>query len=228
MSIEPTPPISALDDWLDTATRGLCDEAYARIADEIEAHVAEHVEHLQLEGLSEEDAEEKAIEALGDPRKARREFKRSHLTSGEMSYFQRITRKNRFSVVLDALYLWIVFCSMLSIINNSLILSPVFFLRYQRVLLISAILAILPAALIAYAVRHIRPVTKRVAASWIFCGMIGVPTIWAVSAGQYLGAIVFSEWLIFSLVYAIRFTRTARKLKRYESQSPNPPQDAQG
>ena len=64
MSIELTPPVSALEDWLDTATRGLCDEAYFRIADEIEAHVAEHVEHLQQEGLSEEEAEEKCLKHM--------------------------------------------------------------------------------------------------------------------------------------------------------------------
>ena len=91
MSIELTPPVSALEDWLDTATRGLCDEAYSRIAEEIEAHVSEHVEHLQQQGLSEDEAVNKAVEELGNPRKARREFKRIHLTEREGRTLDRLS-----------------------------------------------------------------------------------------------------------------------------------------
>lgn len=91
MSIELTPPVSALEDWLDTATRGLCDEAYLRIAEEIEAHVSEHVEHLQQQGLSEDEAMNTAVEELGNPRKARREFKRIHLTEREGRTLERLS-----------------------------------------------------------------------------------------------------------------------------------------
>lgn len=75
-----TPGQTSLYSWLTAATRGLCDEAKTRITAEIKAHVRESVEHYEQEEVPEDVAYFKAVSALGNPRKARRGFKHSHLT----------------------------------------------------------------------------------------------------------------------------------------------------
>ncbi len=75
-----------LTTWLDTATAGLCAEAKTRIRGEIEEHFEAACEDALEHGLSEQDAVQQAIASLGDARKARRSFRRIHLTQFEKEY----------------------------------------------------------------------------------------------------------------------------------------------
>lgn len=72
-----------IDTWLDTATRGLCDDAKARIGAEVRAHINDGIEHLRAEGVPEHEALLKPVEDLGNPKQARRNFTRLYLTRRE-------------------------------------------------------------------------------------------------------------------------------------------------
>jgi hypothetical protein len=77
-----------LRNWLRTATKRLCIEAKWRIYQEILAHYNEAVEAHQEEGLSEDDAHDRALASLGSARKAAREFRRTHLTVRQAKWLQ--------------------------------------------------------------------------------------------------------------------------------------------
>jgi hypothetical protein len=79
-----------LDNWLSKATAGLCDEAKTRIATEIESHVREAIADLREQGMDEADAMRGAVAGLGDVNKARRAFRRIHLTEWEASAVRRV------------------------------------------------------------------------------------------------------------------------------------------
>jgi len=81
---------SSLDAWLTTATRGLCDEARQRVSAEVTRHVEETALGLQAEGLSADAALEEAVRLLGDPKLARRGFRRTELTQREYVFLTRI------------------------------------------------------------------------------------------------------------------------------------------
>jgi len=69
-----------LRNWLRTATKRLCVEAKARICQEVGAHYTEAVDVHREEGMAEADAHSRALSSLGPPRKAAREFRKTHLT----------------------------------------------------------------------------------------------------------------------------------------------------
>ncbi len=78
-----------LQTWLDTATRGLCDDAKARITEDVVSHVDEAFDHLLQENYSANAAVQKAVEDLGDPDRARREFMRVHLTEQQSHFLDK-------------------------------------------------------------------------------------------------------------------------------------------
>lgn len=69
-----------IDEWLKVATAGLCDEAKARVRSEIESHYQDALDSLVQDGLTEKAVVRQAIEALGDPKAARKIFRSIHLT----------------------------------------------------------------------------------------------------------------------------------------------------
>jgi hypothetical protein len=73
----------SLSMWIETATRGLCDDAKARISTEIEAHYTDAFKDATARGLRETAAHLEVIIGLGDPFRARRAFRRTHLTAAE-------------------------------------------------------------------------------------------------------------------------------------------------
>ncbi len=81
-----------LENWLSKATAGLCDEAKVRIATEIESHVREAVADLRERGTGEADAMRGAVATLGNVKKARRAFRRIHLTEWEAITVRRANR----------------------------------------------------------------------------------------------------------------------------------------
>jgi hypothetical protein len=79
-----------LDNWLSKATAGLCDEAKSRIATEIESHVRGAITDLREQGIDEVDAMRGAVATLGNVEKARRAFRRIHLTEWEANTVRRL------------------------------------------------------------------------------------------------------------------------------------------
>lgn len=63
-----------LESWLASATLGLALSERGRIQDENSAHITDAISHQTAQGLSELDAEARAIQDLGDPQVARAAF----------------------------------------------------------------------------------------------------------------------------------------------------------
>lgn len=80
----------ALESWLDEATRGIGTLGKTRIRSEVGAHFREAYDACLAEGVAAEIAERKAVEALGDARKARGGFRRVYLTVGEEKHLRTL------------------------------------------------------------------------------------------------------------------------------------------
>jgi nitrate reductase NapE component len=72
-----------LDNWLQTATRGLCKEAQTRIREEIVAHYRQAFDDAFDCGESEEYIPNIAVATLGNPHIAGRAFRRNYFLEGE-------------------------------------------------------------------------------------------------------------------------------------------------
>lgn len=102
--------------WLDTAMRGLCDEARARIALEIKEHVVDAEEAGIRNGLPPREARCLAVRNLGDPNRAREAFVREHLTQREAAIISRqrvprplpVLRRAGIGMVLFAMAYWLL------------------------------------------------------------------------------------------------------------------------
>ncbi len=82
------PEYRYLSQWIRIATDGLSDESQRRVLEEITAHFHDAVEDGMSRGQTEEAASEEAVKNLGNPRAARRAFRRTYLTR----YQDRIVR----------------------------------------------------------------------------------------------------------------------------------------
>lgn len=102
-----TPGLTSLYSWLSAATRGLCEDAKARITAEIKAHVQEGLARFQQEDVPEDVAYFKAVAELGNPRKSRREFKRIHLTEREARYLDALRDSAKGSRLLKNARMWL-------------------------------------------------------------------------------------------------------------------------
>ena len=80
--------------WLVLATFGLVAPARERIKREIEAHFADAVATHVSEGLSQEAAEARALEELGDIHSAAKAFKKKHITEEEEKWLQTLLTEN--------------------------------------------------------------------------------------------------------------------------------------
>lgn len=81
-----------LDQWLEDATRGLCEEAKGRVRAEVTEHYRDGYESGRAEGKTPMQAHAAAMAALGDARKARREFRKSYLSAGQAEVFERYSK----------------------------------------------------------------------------------------------------------------------------------------
>ena len=72
-----------LDAWMIAATKGLADESYERVREEIVDHFHEALDAGVASGLPPEAAARQAIDALGSARRARRQFRRTYLTTSQ-------------------------------------------------------------------------------------------------------------------------------------------------
>jgi hypothetical protein len=91
--------------WIVLATFGLVAPARERIKQEIEAHFADAVVAHTVEGLSQDAAEAKALDELGDIHSAAKAFQKKHLTEEEEKWLQDLqtedhsrshSRRNRY------------------------------------------------------------------------------------------------------------------------------------
>lgn len=82
----------SLTAWIQSATRGLCDDAKARIATEIEAHYTDAFDDAKAQGLLEPIAHIEALTSLGDSHSARRAFRKTYLTEAEDQMLLSILR----------------------------------------------------------------------------------------------------------------------------------------
>jgi hypothetical protein len=72
-----------LDRWLEQATRHLSKDSVAQVRSEIRDHYESAREAAISSGATAEDAAKLALDALGDPRAANRQYRRVLLTSAE-------------------------------------------------------------------------------------------------------------------------------------------------
>jgi hypothetical protein len=92
--------------WLRFATRELAVPAKKRIRLEVEAHYAEAVASHRKEGLSETDAQKKALAELGDAGKAAKCFRKRYLTTREADGVERAFSRlgNRWWLLFNYIY----------------------------------------------------------------------------------------------------------------------------
>ncbi|MBI5092057.1 MAG: hypothetical protein HZB26_06380 [Candidatus Hydrogenedentes bacterium] len=74
--------------WIDEATRGLCEEACARVTREILGHYEDAVADALQSGQTEDEARAVAMESLGSAKAAGREYRRTYLTAKEAKWLR--------------------------------------------------------------------------------------------------------------------------------------------
>ena len=82
-----------LEQWLEVATRGLCDSAAARVRAEIGEHYLSAIESASSAGVDLLDAERRALGALGEAKLANRQYRRVLLTEREARTLSRLTSR---------------------------------------------------------------------------------------------------------------------------------------
>ncbi len=87
--------MNELTTWLREATRCLAAESAARVEGEIREHYECAIETAVGSGASEAEARREALAALGDARKANREYRRVLLTAGEAKALREGQREAR-------------------------------------------------------------------------------------------------------------------------------------
>jgi hypothetical protein len=79
-----------LAEWLETATEGIAPAGKERITREIGAHYTDAVAALRDKGESEEVAQARALEVLGDPTQALKRFRKNFITDLEEKEIARL------------------------------------------------------------------------------------------------------------------------------------------
>ena len=85
--------MQTLEQWLEVATRGLCDSAAARVRAEIGEHYLSAIESAGSAGVDQRDAERRALHALGEAKVANRQYHRVLLTESEARTLSRLTSR---------------------------------------------------------------------------------------------------------------------------------------
>jgi hypothetical protein len=126
----------ALETWIEAATRGFSPPAKERISLEIAQHYFDSVAAQMAEGVFEPAAHFRARVDLGDARKARRRFRRHHLTESDVeratTIFSVLQKPWRLGAVIASHILFgILMISMAFSLNrarNGITLNWIFFL----------------------------------------------------------------------------------------------------
>lgn len=85
----------SLQQWLSIATRRLSTGAVLQVEAEITSHYDSALEAALADGLSDAEAAARALESLGDPKSANREYRRVLLTNLEVTWLANFTRSER-------------------------------------------------------------------------------------------------------------------------------------
>ena len=85
--------MQTLEQWLDVATRGLCDSAASRVRAEIGEHYLSAIESASRDGVDPLDAERHALNALGEAKIANRQYRRVLLTESEARTLSWLTSR---------------------------------------------------------------------------------------------------------------------------------------
>jgi hypothetical protein len=88
--------MTALETWLQDATRCLSKDSAARVRSEIQEHYESALEAAAGNGASAKEADQMAIAALGDAKLANRQYRRVLLTSKEARMLQAGSREALF------------------------------------------------------------------------------------------------------------------------------------
>ena len=92
-----------LESWLASATLDLALSERQRIFDEISAHVSDAIAHQTAQGVTQADAEARAIEDLGDAQVARAAFQRTCYTVSDERRLEKLLGRSWWSLPLAAL-----------------------------------------------------------------------------------------------------------------------------
>lgn len=101
--IDHDPRFKHLGPWLDVATAGLSDQACARVLEEIGAHFEDAVAAAMQRGLDEGEAAQRAVKALGSPRRARRRLRRTYLTRNQARIVDHLIGSPRATFLLQGM-----------------------------------------------------------------------------------------------------------------------------
>jgi hypothetical protein len=100
--------------WLVLATFGLVPHARERIKREIQAHFADAVATHLSEGLSQDEAEAKALQELGDIHSAAKAFQKKHVTSQDVEWLHGLWKaERRRKNLLRVRFIWCLLSSIL-------------------------------------------------------------------------------------------------------------------
>ena len=89
-------PARDCSEWYEIATKGLCQDAKDRILAEIDAHYVDGLRELLDAGKTgAEEAHRAVMAALGNPRHARKAFRRAYLTKAEYKLLRSFTFSRR-------------------------------------------------------------------------------------------------------------------------------------
>jgi hypothetical protein len=103
-------PIHSLPEWLNAATENLSAPAKERIKLEIESHFQQAMESHCAEGLTEHEAQTRALTELGNAQAAARSFRKTHLTEKEANALKiELSRYRSVLVQLGLPGLWLLF-----------------------------------------------------------------------------------------------------------------------
>ncbi len=87
--------MTALDSWLNQATRRLSSDSAAQVRTEIREHYESAREGAIEAGASADDSDRSALAALGDPKAANRQYRKVLLTSSEARMLRNAKRESR-------------------------------------------------------------------------------------------------------------------------------------
>lgn len=99
--------IEDLDTWFDIASDGLTEEAQRDIALEINDHYDQAYDDAIDDGTDPVDANEQALQSLGDPYEARKGFRKVHLTNDELRRLYPSAIRRRIATLCAAI-VWVV------------------------------------------------------------------------------------------------------------------------
>ena len=93
-----------LESWLASATLDLALSERQRIFDEISAHVSDAIAHQTAQGVTQADAEARAVQDLGDPQAARAAFQRTCYTLSDEIRLERLLERSWWTLP----YAWLI------------------------------------------------------------------------------------------------------------------------